>query len=533
MKNRFRGRMILAIDLENPHPTTGRAGHATGDREQVRMRRIAIGLLGAALLVTAAHARPVNEGDLRPHIEKLASDEFGGREPGTEGEQKTTAYISDQWKKLGLKPAAADGSWFEPVPLVRRGPGAAEFQFQAHGEKLRFADDEILLIGRDANYERDRLALFFVGYGIGSDGKVKGDVAGRVALMLADRPNFVDDELQSIRSRREALVAAGAEAVIVIGGEQAEYPLIRRQLMSRPIQLGTREKRAPLEGVIGAQFAVAMITKSGGDWDKLRKAANSGDYAGALLGITARFAVKTDVHTFDSHNVIGKIAGKKPGSGAVLFMGHWDHLGICRPDGDADRICNGAVDNASGIAVLTEVARALSKSRPERDIYFMATTAEESGLLGAYAFADKPPFPLESIVAAFNIDTSAVAPRGAKIAIIGRGNTPLDPYVEAIAKKERRKVDTSGYADAFIRRQDGWALAQKGVPVLMVGSAFADRELAEKFLSSDYHGPGDELTQDTELGGAAEDAVFHIALGKFFASTKKYPSEIAPNKTGG
>jgi hypothetical protein len=496
------------------------------------MRRLAIGLLGATLLVSAAYARTVTEADLRPHIEKLASDEFEGREPGTEGERKTTAYISEHWKKAGLKPAAADGTWLEPVPLVRRGPGTAQVQFSARGEKLRFADDEILLISREASYSRDKLPLYFAGYGIGSDGKVIGDVAGKAVLILADRPDFAAEAMQSIRARREALVAAGAEAVIIIGGEQAEYPLIRRQLMSRPITLQSREKRAPLEGVVGAQFAVAMITKAGGDWDKLRKAANSGDYAGAALGITANFDVKTDVQAFDSHNVIGKIAGKKPGSGAVLFMGHWDHLGICRPESDADRICNGAVDNASGIAVLTEVARALAKSRPDRDIYFIATTAEESGLFGAYAFAEKPIFPLDSIVAAFNIDTIAVTPRGAKVAVIGRGTTSLDPIIESIAKKEGRKIDKSDYANGFIRRQDGWALSQKGVPALMISGAFADRELMESFLSSDYHGPEDELTKDTELGGAAEDTMLHIALGKYFASAKKYPSGKAPNKTG-
>jgi Peptidase family M28/PA domain len=496
------------------------------------MRRVVFALTSVCLLTSMAVARPVTEADLRTHIEILASDEFQGREPGTDGERKTIAYIAQQWSKLGLKPAAADGSWNEPVDLVRRAPGSADFQFFAKGDKLRFADDELLLIGKEANYLKDKLPVVFAGYGIGADGKVLADVAGKAVLILADRPAFVADTMQSIRARREALVAAGAEAVIVIAGEQAEYPALRRQLSSRPIVLPSREKRAMLEGVVGAQFAVALVTTSGNDWDKLRKAANSGDFAGAALGVTAKFDVKTDVERFTSSNVMGKIAGKKPGSGAVLFMGHWDHLGICRPEGDKDRICNGAVDNASGIAVLTEVARGLAKRKPDRDIYFMATTAEESGLLGAYAYADKPVFPLDDIVVALNVDTIAVAPRGAKVAIIGRGTTKLDPIVEAIAKKARRKVDTSTDANSFIRRQDGWALAQKGVPALMVGGSFSDLALMEKFLQSDYHGPDDELTKDTKLGGAAEDADLHIELGKYFGSAKKYVWEKAPIKTG-
>jgi hypothetical protein len=497
------------------------------------MRHIALGLICAGSIGSAAVAQKITEASLRPHIEILASDEFEGRDPGTEGERKTTAYISKAWEKAGLKPGASDGSWLEPVALVRRGPDKADVQFSVRGNKLRFADDEIVLVGREASYQRDRVPVWFAGYGVDAEGKVPGDVAGKAVLILADRPAFAKEQMQSIRARREALIDAGAEAVIAIGGEQAEYPLIRRQLMSRPMYLVSQEKRAPLEGVVGAQFAVAMVTAAGGDWDKLRKSANATDFTGASLGIMAKFDVKTDVQAFDSYNVIGKLPGKKPGSGAVLYMGHWDHLGFCRPEGEADRICNGAVDNASGIAVLTEVARGLAKNKHDRDIYFVATTAEERGLLGAYAFAEKPVVPLDSIVVALNIDTIAVAPRGAKVAIIGRGTTSLDPVIEAIAKKAGRKIEPSTDANSFIRRQDGWALTQKGVPALMVGGSFADLELMEKFLSGDYHGPDDELKKDTQLGGAAEDAMLHVALGKHFANAKKQPQEKPVNKTGG
>jgi hypothetical protein len=487
------------------------------------MNRQIFAVATALSLTSAVHGNAVSEDDLRPHIEILASDAFEGREPGTEGERKTTAYISQQWQKAGLKPAASDGGWLEPVQLVRRGPGTADYQFYARGEKLRFAGDEIVLIGKDPDYARKKLPLWFAGYGVNAEGKVAGDVAGKAVLMLADRPAYGSDDMKSIRARREALVAAGADAVIVVGSEQGEYPLIRRQMLARPIQMVSREKRAALEGVVSAPFAVAMVTAAGGDWDTLRKNAATVDFSATSLGITADLNVATDVYAFPSHNVIGKFAGKKPNSGAVLYMGHWDHLGICRPEGDEDRICNGAVDNASGIAVMTEVARQLGKKRPDRDIYFMATTAEESGLLGAYAFAEKPVLPLDQIVVALNIDTIAVAPRGEKVVIIGRGTTKLDPIIEKVAKKAGRKIDDTSDANAFIRRQDGWALAQKGVPAVMVGGAFADLTRLEAFLADDYHGPDDELTDKTELGGAAEDASLHIDLGRYFASTRKYP----------
>lgn len=477
---------------------------------------------GLALFATTpVLAEGVTEADLRGHIEILASDEYEGRKPGTEGEAKTVKYIAEQWAKAGLRPAAADGSWFEPVPLVQRGQGSVNYAFTAKGRKLRVSSDEIILIGKQAEYAKSDLQLIFTGAGVQSDGSVAADVAGKAAVVMFDADN-VPDNMKSPRARREALIAAGAEAVIFVGDAQGNWPTLRRLLLSRPIGLESREKRAPLEGAISSEFAVALVTAAGRDWDKLRAHAKENDYAGEALGINADFKVATDVYRFNSSNVIGKIPGRKKGNGALFYMGHWDHLGVCAPEDAPDRICNGAVDNASGIAVMNEVAERLAKKKHDRDIYFVATTAEESGLLGAYAYADKPVFPLDQIVISLNVDTIAIAPRGSKVAIIGRGTTKLDDAVEAVAKKAGRVIESSTDANSFIQRQDGWALTQKGVPALMVGGSFADLDLMQKFLGSDYHGPNDELTDKTELGGAAEDADLHIALGKYFADIKKY-----------
>jgi hypothetical protein len=492
----------------------------------MRVAHFALFASFAAMAAGSVHAKPVSEADLRTHIAVLASDAFEGRKPGTEGEAKTVQYIAQQWAKAGLKPAATDGSWFDAVPLIQRGQGSAEYAFTAKGRKLRIASEEIILIGKQADYARKDLPLIFTGAGVKADGSVAADVAGKAALVLFDAEN-VPNNMKSPRARREALIAAGAEAVIFIGDGSGSWPSLRRLLLSRPISLESREKRAPLEGAISAEFAVAMITAAGQDWDKLRAHAKAGDYAGEPLGIDADLKVTTDIYRFNSSNVVGKIAGRKKGSGAVLYTGHWDHLGICAPEGTPDRICNGAVDNASGIAVLNEIAESLAKKKHDRDIYFVATTAEESGLLGAYAFAEKPALPLDQIVISLNVDTIAIAPRGAKVAIIGRGTTTLDATVEAVAKKTGRAIESSTDANAFIQRQDGWALAQKGVPALMVGGSFADLELMQKFLGSDYHGPKDELTDQTELGGAADDADLHIALGRYFADAKKYKSKKA------
>ena len=492
----------------------------------MRLSQLAFFVSAASLVSGPVLAKGVTEADLRGHIEILASDEFEGRKPGTEGEAKTVQYIAKAWAKAGLQPAAADGSWFDAVALVQRGQGFAKYTFTANGRKLRVASDDIILIGQQAAYARSDLPLVFTGSGVKIDGTVAADVAGKAVLVLFDADNLPDN-MKSPRARREALIAAGAEAVIFVGDSNGNWPTLRRLLLSRQIALESREKRAPLEGAISTEFAVGLVTAAGQDWDKLRINAKQPDYAGEALGIVADIDVKTDVYRFNSSNVIGKISGRKKNSGALLFMGHWDHLGICGPEDAPDRICNGAVDNASGIAVMNEVAEALAKKKHDRDIYFVATTAEESGLLGAYAFAEKPVLPLDQIVLSLNVDTIAIAPRGSKVAIIGRGTTPLDAVVEAVAKKTGRAIESSTEANAFIQRQDGWALTQKEVPALMVGGSFADLNLMQKFLGSDYHGPNDELTDSTELGGAAEDADLHIALGRHFADTRKYKSKKA------
>lgn len=493
----------------------------------------------AMTISVSAVAKNVEEQRLRAHIAILAGDEFEGRAPGTAGETKTIEYIAADWGKSGLVPAAKDGSWFEPVALVERSVGSARSAFFKQGRKLMFADGDIVLVGTEANYQNSALPVVFAGYGVNGDGKPVGDVAGKLVLIFAGNADFLPEDKRPLRTRREILVKAGAQGILLIVDPAAgNWASLRRQMGASAIGLQSREMRAPVQGGVSAEFAVGLTTAAGQDWDKISKAAASADFAGVDLGVTADLQVTSNVRRFNSYNVIGKIPGKKKkggkgaNAGAVMYLGHWDHLGLCRAEGEADRICNGAVDNASGIAVLAEVARALGRKRHDRDIYFMATTAEESGLLGAYSFAENPVIPLADIVVALNVDTIAVAPRGSKVAIIGRGTTKLDGIIETVARGIGREVEPSTDANAFIRRQDGWALADKGVPALMVGGSFADLKKLQEFLSGDYHGPGDELTEKTELGGAAEDADLHIALGQYFANARKYRAVEEKGKVG-
>ncbi len=187
-------------------------------------------------------------------------------------------------------------------------------------------------------------------------------------------------------------------------------------------------------------------------------------------------------------------------------MAHWDHFGICRERAgdsasDSDPICNGAVDNASGLAVQAELARRLGRAgRLDRDVYFVATTAEEWGLLGAIAFARDPPIPLDKIVAAFNLDTTAIAARGEAVGVVGSGSSPpIDAVIAQEIARSGRAMGDPAFADRYLKRQDGYALLRADVPAYMIGSAFGGSEALERFTASRYHRPSDQF-DDGKVG---------------------------------
>jgi acetylornithine deacetylase/succinyl-diaminopimelate desuccinylase-like protein len=222
----------------------------------------------------------------------------------------------------------------------------------------------------------------------------------------------------------------------------------------------------------------ALLKGAGRDLEQLVDDQPGSSFRSITLPVRAEGQVDAQVRRFTSHNVIGRIAGSNGGGegrGAgesIVLLGHWDHLGICRPAGAPDRICNGAVDNASGIAALIEAAGRLTQGeRPRRDILILATTAEEMGLLGAEAFARNPPVPRRSIVAGINVDTLAVAPAGTPVTVIG-GRPDMDLVIGRVAIGLGRKLDADREADIMATRQDGWALTRNGIPTFMaVGNA--------------------------------------------------------------
>lgn len=494
-------------------------------------------VIGLALLLLAAPAQsapelPLDQAALRAHIAYLADDALEGRKPGTEGGTKAAYYIASQLRQAGLHPGAADGSWYQPVALIERTPIAAVQSWQTRQGALELGKDSFQFTARDARLVLNQAQVVFAGYGLDLPDQgfadLKGmDVSGKVVLLLSGRPDAARDG-PGLEVRRTALAQAGAAAVIALTGPSDPWEIIRDQLNRGRTGLAS-EAHAPLEGALAFDGWSKLVRAGGNDPARLAADAAKPGFRAVALDLKLDVTAESRLRPFDSVNVIATLPGTDREDEGVLLLAHWDHLGLCRPPGAADRICNGAVDNASGVALLIEVARRLKQGpRPRRSLYFIATTAEEMGLIGARMLAANPPLPRDHIVAAINFDTVAVAPAGEPIAVIGRGRTKLDPIIDAAARAQHRRVDDSDAANAFLTRQDGWELLKAGIPAVMLGGAFSDAARLATFLAGDYHKPTDDLAKPIPLDGAAEDGALHVVLGRMLADPAILPLRHEP-----
>lgn len=474
-------------------------------------------------LSTMAEAQQrVRSEELMRHIRVLASDQYEGRAPGTAGGERTEAYLLESFAQAGLTPGAAGGSWRQIVRMIERRPERSRVFWKAGGRRLEVPEESLVLVGREARLRFTDVPVIFAGYGTARE--VEGlDLDNALLLILGGNPP-AGEGAAKLNDRTAALAAAGARGVLAIAPAAAPWSDAKRTMAAGPAVPLNRV--SPLEGAISTAGAVSLLRAGGLDLASLSEQASRPGFRARRLGIDASVDVETEVQGYESANIIGKIDGNGRSGEAVVLMAHWDHLGLCKPEGAPDRICNGAVDNASGTAILIETARALAAGpRPARSIYFVATTLEERGLLGAEAFAASPPPAIDRIVAALNIDTTAIAPAGLPVAIIGRGKHPgLERVVDATARSLGRKVDTDTEANVMIERQDGWALARRNIPAVMATGSVSDMSRLRAYLGGPYHQPNDDLAQRIELGGAVEDTDLHIALARALADPARYPA---------
>jgi Zn-dependent M28 family amino/carboxypeptidase len=536
-------------------------------------------ILIATTLVAASCAAPAPSGPLTmadlpnihtdailTDIRKLSSDEFEGRAPGSKGEQLTVQYFIDQFKAAGLEPGNPDGSWTQKVPLVAltpqpQGPVVVKKGGQTRPFRIR---DEIVVFSKHVADEvrLENSELVFAGYGVQApeyqwDDFRGVDVKGKTIIVLVnDPPVTVPGNAQELDPKifggramtyygrwtykfEKAAELGAAGVLIVHETAPAGYPFNVVQTMGgERFDLVTPDKnagRAKIEGWMSLEAATALLKMAGQDYQKLKARAATREFKAVPLGATASVALKQKTRTVDSQNVIAKLTGSDPAlkDEYIVYTAHWDHFGIGEPVKD-DNIYNGAIDNASGCAMVMEIARQFTKvqPRPKRSLLFLMVTAEEQGLLGSQYYAEFPLYPLARTLADINVDTINQWGRTKDLTVIGLGASDLDDYARAAADEQGRVLRPDAEPEkGFYYRSDHFNFAKKGVPALDPDSGIdfigkpADygQKKRDEWTTVDYHTPSDEVKADWDLAGAAEDGRIFFAIGYRLAQADRFP----------
>jgi Zn-dependent M28 family amino/carboxypeptidase len=515
--------------------------------------------------------RTVNVPDIQPsaimeHIKVLSADEFEGRAPGTKGEELTVNYLIEQSKAIGLQPGNPDGTYVQKVPLVGI-TGAASEPFTvvkgAQKRTFKYSDEVVAFTQRVTDTASIANSdLVFVGYGVTAPeynwDDFKGmDMTGKTIVVLVNDPQVPDasdpakldpkmfnGQAMTYYGRwtykYEKAAELGAAGVFIVhetGPAGYPWPVVQGFLGERfgLVAENKNMDRASLEGWFSLDTAKEIFKMAGQDFDALKKQALSRDFKPVPLGLNASMAIRNTMRTTDSQNVVAKLEGSDPQlkDEYVIYSSHWDHLGV-NATGEGDRINNGALDNASGISSLLEIARGFKQIQPQpkRSILFLFVTAEEQGLLGSEYYATHPLYPLETTAANINIDGVNQWGRTSDITVIGMGASDLDDYLrEAAATQNRTLVPDPESEKGFYYRSDHFNFAKVGVPALYTDSgttyigkdADFSKTKREEYTANDYHKPSDEIKPDWDLSGAAEDAELMLLVGYKVANAGTFP----------
>jgi len=517
-------------------------------------------VLMLALAATTAVAQrpstiPVDTTAMDAHLRFLASDLLEGRAPATRGGRLAAEYIAAQFQALGLEPAGANGTYFQPVALV----GMTPQPVLSWGKAASVPDT---LVYRDAfvawaeRPEADISAtgdVVFVGYGIRApewqwDDFKGADVRGKVLLMLVNDPGLVDStvflgKILTYYGRwtyklEEAARQGAAGAILIHTTASATYPweVVRGSWSVEQFKLDQPQSpNLAFAGWVTESSAREAFTKVGLNLDSLTRAAARRDFHPVSTGLTAAVRIHSALRRVESENVAARLpgGGRDPrlASQAVLLTAHWDHKGI-GPAIGGDSIYNGAEDNASGVAALLGAAKALTElPRPARSILFVATTAEESGLLGSEAYVQHPLVPLAQTAAVLNLDVTNV--RGATRDIGARGGdrSTLGPIFEAAAHAESLTVESEPDVRGSFFRSDHFPFARAGVPALSIyaGDDFVGRakgwgeEQENIYNEQRYHQPSDEYQPTFRYAGMAQEVRVTVQTARAIANQPTMP----------
>jgi Zn-dependent M28 family amino/carboxypeptidase len=524
---------------------------------------VLLDLAGAAIAQDAApQADPAH---LSADIKTLASDAFEGRAPATAGEAKAVAYIEARYRAIGLAPAGDHGGYAQDVPLRRFvTPGPIQVGLEIGGRERPLKELDEIVVHTEVPTSRVRVEgapLVFVGFGVNAPERhwddFKGvDLKGKIAVVLINDPDFEMDPSDPLFGRfdgrsetyygrwtykYEEAARRGALGVLIVHetGPAAYGWNTVKNSNSQPQFDIVRPDPGPMhpliEGWIQRAVAVEMFKAAGLDFEvEKRRAQTEGFRPLDLTGESffADYAVETS--TIVSHNVIGKLAGTRWPAEAVLFGAHWDHLGIGPADARGDRIYNGALDNASGVASVMELARMFAaRPRTERSLYFIAFTAEEKGLLGSEYYAAHPVTPLGATVALLNLDGMNFNGAARDVGLRGNAKSELDDLVARFAAQQGRTVTPDPHPEAgSFFRADHFSLAKAGVPAitlsggadLVVGGRAAGEAAYRDYVEHRYHQPADEWRADWDYAGAVQDIALYYDLGRYLADRHVWPN---------
>jgi Zn-dependent M28 family amino/carboxypeptidase len=533
------------------------------------MKTIAAAL---ALFSTAALAQTpqFSTERLTQDIRTLSSDAFEGRGPATPGEEKTIAHIAQGMQAAGLQPAGdmegGQRSWYQKVPLLRTSiKGDPKLVMTIAGQATPLTQGEQIAIRAPLTGQKhvnlNNVPIVFAGYGVTAperkwDDFKNMDVKGKLLVVLINDPDFETQQgdfggkAMTYYGRwtykyEEAARRGAAGVLIVHEAAPASYGWAtvknsNTNTMFDIVRANPKAEHPPVEAWIQRDLAVQLFQASGLDFEAEKKRAQSRGFRPKPLKATFSADYSVDAETITSHNVAGYVPGAKRPDEVVVYSGHWDHLGVGEPDARGDRIYNGAVDNATGIAEMLELARAFAKGpRPERSVLFLAVTAEEKGLLGTEYYANNPLFPLGKTVGVINLDGGSIAGPTRNFTI--SGNAKLDLLTEltslAAARNRAYTPDPRPEAGSFYR-SDHFPFAKAGVPAisfdggndLVTGGTKRGEELTDAYTKDRYHQPADEWSPDWDLTGMTADLELLHALGLKLANSTTWPNWSADSE---
>lgn len=523
------------------------------------------------LPLPTATSAAITADDLATRIKTIADDVFEGRGPGALAGELAADWIAAEMERIGLTPGGTDGSWFQTVEMINQtvDQGASSLTFTLPDETVHETVPKQDAVFWTKHQNTDSISLtesdlVFVGYGSVApeyDWNDYGDVdySGKTVIMLVNDPGYATRDEALFKGRAmtyygrwtykfEEAARQGADAAIVIHEtEPASYgwDVVSNSwtgAQSDLVRSNGGADRVALEGWITRDLAEQLFQSAGLDLETLKKAASKPDFKPvALDGVKVAGKIEQTVDRLESRNVIGIDIGETAPDEYMLYTAHWDHLGkktekkTGAPGEDfySDQIYNGAVDNATGVGALLEVAEAMAAEPRNRSTIFLSVTLEESGLLGSAYYAERPTVPLNSIVAGVNIDGALPIGRTKEMRVVGFGSSELEDILADALGAQNRVIEPESRPEAgTYYRSDHISFAKKGVPMLyadggedkLEGGVAAGKAAAQAYNEQRYHKPMDEYSDDWDLSGFQEDVQALFSIGEYITETTLWPT---------